>query len=180
MILTIGKYKGQDISSIPLNYLKWMQRELKMEPSLRLAVETRLQELKSDKSNRVKIEKEIVNLPKNYHPISQIKIPTVRLPENNLTIKLAIELDKLGINFLADYKYERCRFDLVVYQGDTLLVIIEVKSKTFRNINKIKQGKQYYKYIQYGIPVIYCCHPTQIPTAVSEIKQVIDLHNLPH
>lgn len=170
MILTIGKYKGRDTSDIPLAYLKWMHREMDMSILLREAVD---QQIELKESGRQSEETEV---KKTKHDITDFRPPTHRVAESNITAECYHQLRLIGITPYLEYKFEKCRFNMVIHEDSKILIIIEFRSRSEKYKDKNRLTKQFYKYAQYGIPVLYCKHPSQIPATIEQIVQLLDLH----
>lgn len=77
-----------------------------------------------------------------------------------------------GIDVYPEYSCEvngrRCRFDLVIILDEEIIMIIEVKSRSSNY--KIHRGKQYEKYKQTGLPVIYCTNLEMIENTMNRIR----------
>lgn len=61
-----------------------------------------------------------------------------------------------------------CRFDLVIIHDEEIIMIIEVKSRPKSYIPQ--KGKQYQKYKQTGLPVIYCTNLDMIEHTMNLIR----------
>ena len=106
-----------------------------------------------------------------------------RLPEANIQAELYSECKKNGIRCYLEYKSSRngikgCKFDAVITVGDEIIAIIEVKSVSPHNRESRaaswRQGKQYLKYKQFGLPIIRVSGFSEIPGAIEQIKTLID------
>lgn len=63
------------------------------------------------------------------------------------------------------------RFDLVIFRNKRAAVLIEVKSHLAGRSHKpTTQTKQYQRYSQYGLPVIYCTNLTQIEETIAKVE----------
>ena len=61
------------------------------------------------------------------------------------------------------------RFDLVVFEDDKPLVIIEIKKTRRANRNT----KQLFKYRMFGLPVILCAGPLHIAKTIDKVRRLL-------
>jgi hypothetical protein len=86
-------------------------------------------------------------------------------------------LRTLGIEVFPEYKHMNCRFDLVIHCDDELVAIIEVKRKRSpARQAKIKLAKQYQKYIQTGLPVVYCFGMRDVEKTIDAVIQILEVY----
>lgn len=165
-LMGFGKYKGIPLKDIPVYYLNWLSglhNFAVFEESFQRTV------LGLIDSKAELIKKNV--LPKR--PIA-FKRPTVRIAEVNIQAECYHQLKLIGIECYLGYKYEHCIFDMVIPDSDSnVMAIVEFKSRKEANKDKVYMTKQLFKYAQYGIPVLYCNHLSQVPDTVSTIIKLI-------
>lgn len=60
--------------------------------------------------------------------------------------------------------------DLCIIQGKRIIACVECKSKPERNLDKINENtRQHRKYVDLGIPFIYCNHMDQVEQTIKDI-----------
>lgn len=70
------------------------------------------------------------------------------------------------------------RFDLVVFENQTARCLIEVKkNRMIENIPKRRSNlyrrKQFKKYSNFGIPLIYCFGKSEIPSCIDKVVKIM-------
>lgn len=100
-----------------------------------------------------------------------------RLPEANVTAELYVRLKQEDISCLLEYKVKGCRFDVIIIQGDDIVCIVEVKSRSKRVIKRrLEKGykyKQVERYETHGVPVLLVYDLDSIESVVSDIKFIL-------
>lgn len=77
-----------------------------------------------------------------------------------------------------EYRYGRSRFDGVLYNEDkSIYAIIEFKSR-YNTFKLNKDGRQFNKYMQYDIPLIYVVNMKSVIPAINYIKQGMPFERL--
>ena len=77
-----------------------------------------------------------------------------------------------------EYKYEHSRFDGVLYdEYKNIYAIIEFKSR-YNPFELDVKGRQFNKYMQYNIPLIYVVNMKSVTRAIDYIKQGMPFERL--
>jgi len=97
-----------------------------------------------------------------------------RISEANIQAEIYHRLKQEKIYSYLEYKYENCRFDIVVpdLKKEKVLVIIEVKSK-IRTSPTRRKTKQQLKYERFGVPVLYCNSMEDVASVIDKVKSLI-------
>jgi len=66
---------------------------------------------------------------------------------------------------------ERARFDLIVYVGDRLIAIIEVKDSPGSRLERTRQGR---RYRTFGVPVFLFFNGKQYPQLRTRMAELVD------
>ena len=170
-IVDFGIYKDKPANVIPLNYLKWMKEKARFnlfKPEIRAYVNSILG-TEGDTNANVKVEKS-ATLPFNK--------PTVRVTEANIVAECYHRLKNLGIESYLAYKLESSLFDMVIVKNNEIHIIIEFKSRTYKNMDKHRFSKQLMKYTQYNVPVLVCTHMDKIDITIKQILKILDSQEL--
>lgn len=97
----------------------------------------------------------------------KFKLPH-RISEANIQAELYKQAKEAGLNIYLEYKFERSIFDAVIYDGDHIQYIIEVKS--YITLKKPKHDtKQIQKYEVFNIPVLLVTRMESVKDIISEI-----------
>jgi len=101
-----------------------------------------------------------------------------KISEANIQAELYHELRLLNIPAYLQYRIDDCVFDMIILdkKKENIIAIVEVKSWSKNGKPKIN-GKQYEKYIAYGLPLIYCGGFEYIPTTISAIINIYNGSN---
>lgn len=83
------------------------------------------------------------------------------------------QLSNLGIQVEAEYKFNGCRFDLIVVKAGKIVAIIETK-KTYVKPGPPREGRQFKKYASFGIPLIYTIGLEQVANTIEEVKKLLN------
>lgn len=99
-----------------------------------------------------------------------------RVPEANIQAEFYLLCRRHGIRILLEVKYENCRFDALVFNGERPFAIIEVKSRgPKRAIYGLNQnGRQMQKYSRYGLPIIGVVSPRHIISAFNKLLTLLN------
>ena len=101
----------------------------------------------------------------------KFNLTSKRISEANIQAEVYHRLRLAGITCYLEYKYQNCRFDMVIVKGDEIILIVEFKSR-IKQIGKINtKGKQYQKYTAFGVPVLYCTHQSEIEDTMRVIRK---------
>jgi hypothetical protein len=101
-----------------------------------------------------------------------------KLPEKMIQYEVFRILRELNISCILEYttklpstgKY--VRFDIIVHRGDDVVCIVETKTyNSDRPANK--STKQFSKYSEFNVPIVYICNPYQIINGVKEIQSLL-------
>lgn len=96
--------------------------------------------------------------------------PLKRYDEHNLSSEIYHQLKLLGIRSHLEYKHENSIFDLIVLDAqDNIKFIVEVKNLEHK-VKGRTNTKQFAKYIQYNIPIVFVYKLSQIAEAIEYIK----------
>ena len=70
-----------------------------------------------------------------------------------------------------EYKKDNCRFDMVILnqKRNVIIAIVEFKNKRKK---EIKKSKQYYKYLNYNLPLLYYTKLGQMDDLVKKITVI--------
>lgn len=104
--------------------------------------------------------------------------PKSRIAEANIQAEVYHQLKLLNIPCYLEYKVDNCRFDIVLLSKDlkNIIAIIEIKSHSEKRVNSkkgiLKTGKQYQKYNQYGLPLLYCTTMNTVPELIDSCKKL--------
>lgn len=100
-----------------------------------------------------------------------------KLPESNIQAEFYLRCKQEGINCLLEYRVKGSRFDAIIYKGEEIICIIEVKNLSKSSLKRRLDGKRQYKqierYKQYGIPVICIWDASFIEPAIAEVKELL-------
>lgn len=103
-----------------------------------------------------------------------------KIPEANIQAELYYQLKLIKIkSFLECVKYKnriKSKFDVAVLDnsGDNIIAIVEIKSWSNKATSmwSRKSQKQFKKYSEYGLPLLYCCGMQEIDLTIDSIKQI--------
>lgn len=106
-------------------------------------------------------------------------LPKDRIAEANIQAEAYHQLKLLNIPCYLEYKVDNCRFDMVLVSKDRfhILAIIEFKSHGEKRLKRnpgITKGKQYNKYMQYGLPLLHCTTMRGIPDLIKSCQEVYE------
>lgn len=101
----------------------------------------------------------------------KLEIYNKRVSEATIQAEFYHRCRESKIRCYLEYKYERSRFDAVLYdENKNIYAIVEFKSRT-KECGINKDGRQYKKYSQYKIPIIYVMNIKAVELAIIYIKQ---------
>jgi hypothetical protein len=100
----------------------------------------------------------------------EIEYPT-HFSEFEIQAELYGLLRNMKLDVRGELHQKPCRFDLVVFDGKKAVCIIEVKKWVLKK--EPTKTKQFKKYSNYGLPVIYCVNMEDVPNTLDRVKQVI-------
>lgn len=108
---------------------------------------------------------------------------------SELTIQYEVfrRLRELKINCALEYSVRQpsnpkrlIRFDIIVFKSNgSVVCIVETKSYN-SNRPANKQTKQFEKYSEFDVPIVYICSPYQIENGVQEIYNMYNLQYNSH
>ena len=108
----------------------------------------------------------------SFYPRVNMKFEQNRYSESFIQCELYHLCRIEGIEAYPEYSCfvngQRCRFDLVIICDDEIVMIIECKSRSHRKVNL--KTKQYQKYKQTGLPIIYYVNVNMIKQTMTKIK----------
>lgn len=119
----------------------------------------------------------IINLPL-FTP--EFKEPR-KIPEANIQAECYRQLTNKGIKCYLEYAIQGnrkagvrgARFDMIILKENTIVAIVEFKSRFIENADINRPSKQLKRYESYGLPVILCCHMTKIPETIRKIEELV-------
>lgn len=120
--------------------------------------------------------------PSKNQPSRSMKFPLILEPrkptEFEMQAELYILLKKRGFNVRGEVRAKsgitgHSQFDLVVFIGSYGACIIEVKDSPCTALIGGAKTRQYQKYAQYGLPIIYYTTIVPIENVVQSVESII-------
>ena len=94
-----------------------------------------------------------------------------RIHSMNVQCELYRKAVMRGLKPVVEYKYENCRFDVVMTANDVIFAIVEIKNYSRANYVP-KLTKQMDKYTKIGLPVFLCRNFRDIDYIVTECAKL--------
>jgi len=176
--LGFGKFESTPISSVPLNYLNWIIKADKFF-TLNKEIQDEVNEQIAKRSQEVTEVFKEVTKTKTIKALPKFRLPYVRVSEANIQAECYHQLKLRGIDSYLEFKHDHCIFDMIIYdKKNDIIAIVEFKSRKEVNKDKVYMTKQIFRYSQYGVPVLFCNHLSQVADTVDTIQKLLNTRKL--